>query len=383
MPFLLTSESVSEGHPDKVADQISDAILDAILKQDKNARVAAETVVARGLILLSGEITTFADVDYCSVVRNTLKRIGYTEDDYGFSYDTYPILVNYNKQSLDIARGIRGRGDSDIDEGAGDQGIVFGYACDETDALMPASIYYSHCLMKKHSSVRRSGTLQWLKSDAKTQLTIRYDEKNGNPIAFDTIVFSTQHNEFVKDSEIRDGVIEEIIKPTLPEYMVDENTKFLINPAGRFVIGGPIADTGLTGRKIVVDTYGCASPHGGGAFSGKDPSKIDRSGAYFARYIAKNIVSSKLVRKCQVQIAYAIGVAEPVSININTFGESNVDERVLERVVQQNFDLKPRTIIDVLDLLQPIYEKTAVYGHFGREDEDFKWENTDKTYLFK
>ncbi|AWD32916.1 S-adenosylmethionine synthase [Candidatus Fokinia solitaria] len=381
MPFLLTSESVSEGHPDKAADQISDAILDAILKQDKNARVAAETVVMRGLVLLSGEITTFADVDYCGVVRNTLKRIGYTAGDCGFSSDTYPILVNYNKQSVDIAHGIQCKNDSG--EGAGDQGIVFGYACDETSVLMPASIYYAHCLMKKHASVRKNGMLQWLRPDAKTQLTVRYDEESGKPIAFDTVIFSTQHDESVRDSAIKHGVIEEIIRPVLPAHMIDGNTKFLINPAGRFVIGGPIADTGLTGRKIVVDTYGCASPHGGGAFSGKDPSKIDRSGAYFARYIAKNIVASKLVKKCQVQIAYAIGVAAPVSININTFGVDGISDRALEKIVQQHFDLRPRAIIKELNLLQPIYEKTAVYGHFGREDESFKWEDTDKVHLFK
>lgn len=379
--FLFTSESVSEGHPDKVADQISDAILDAVFTQDKYARVAAETLVNTGLVVLAGEITTNAAVNYQKVVRDTIREIGYTKNEYGFAADSCAVLVSYDQQSPDIAQGVNEGEGLDLDMGAGDQGLMFGYACDETPTLMPLPIYYSHRLMERQAQVRKSGQLAWLRPDAKAQLTVRYDSKSGAAIDFDAIVLSTQHDPDLSHKQIEEAVIEEIIKPTLPANMITKNTKFFINPTGQFIIGGPMGDCGLTGRKIIVDTYGGAAPHGGGAFSGKDPSKVDRSAAYAARYVAKNIVASGLARQCQVQIAYAIGIAKPVGINVFTFGTGKIDDRKIEQLVMNNFDLRPKGIIKELDLLRPIYRKTAAYGHFGREDADFSWEKTNKAEL--
>ncbi|RTL00782.1 MAG: methionine adenosyltransferase [Proteobacteria bacterium] len=379
--FLFTSESVSEGHPDKVADQISDAILDAVFKQDKYSRVAAETLVNTGLVVLAGEITTNANVNYQQVVRDTIREIGYTKNEYGFAADSCAILINYDQQSPDIAQGVNEGEGIDLDMGAGDQGLMFGYACDETPTLMPLPIYYSHRLMEKQSIVRKSGQLAWLRPDAKAQLTVRYDSVSGKALSFDAIVLSTQHDPDLTHKQIEEAVIEEIIKPTLPSHMITADTKFFINPTGKFVIGGPMGDSGLTGRKIIVDTYGGAAPHGGGAFSGKDPSKVDRSAAYAARYVAKNIVASGLARTCQVQIAYAIGVAKPVGINVHTFGTGKIDDRKIEQLVMSYFDLRPKGIIKELDLLRPIYRKTAAYGHFGREEAEFSWEKTDKAEL--
>jgi S-adenosylmethionine synthetase len=379
--FLFTSESVSEGHPDKVADQISDAILDAVFAQDKYSRVAAETLVNTGLVVLAGEITTNANVNYQQVVRDTIRGIGYTKNEYGFAADSCAILINYDQQSPDIAQGVNEGEGLDLDMGAGDQGLMFGYACDETPTLMPLPIYYSHRLMEKQSQVRKSGKLSWLRPDAKAQLTVRYDSETGKALAFDAVVLSTQHDPDLTHKQIEEAVIEEIIKTTLPSHMLTKDTKYFINPTGKFVIGGPMGDSGLTGRKIIVDTYGGAAPHGGGAFSGKDPSKVDRSAAYAARYVAKNIVASGLARTCQVQIAYAIGVAKPVGINVHTFGTGVIDDRKIEQIVMNNFDLRPKGIIKELDLLRPIYKKTAAYGHFGREDADFTWEKTDKAEL--
>lgn len=379
--FLFTSESVSEGHPDKVADQISDAILDAVFAQDKYSRVAAETLVNTGLVVLAGEISTQAHVNYQQVVRDTIREIGYTRNEYGFAADSCAILVNYDQQSPDIAQGVNEGEGIDLDMGAGDQGLMFGYACDETPTLMPLPIYYSHRLMEKQSQVRKSGQLAWLRPDAKAQLTVRYDSETGQALSFDTVVLSTQHNPELTHKQIEEAVIEEIIKPTLPSKMLTKETKYLINPTGQFIIGGPMGDCGLTGRKIIVDTYGGAAPHGGGAFSGKDPSKVDRSAAYAARYVAKNIVAAGLARQCQVQIAYAIGVAKPVGINVNTFGSGKINDRKIEQLVMNNFDLRPKGIIQELDLLRPIYRKTAAYGHFGREDNDFSWEQTNKAEL--
>lgn len=379
--FLFTSESVSEGHPDKVADQISDAILDAVFAQDKYSRVAAETLVNTGLVVLAGEISTQAHVNYQQVVRDTIREIGYTRNEYGFAADSCAILVNYDQQSPDIAQGVNEGEGIDLDMGAGDQGLMFGYACDETPTLMPLPIYYSHRLMEKQSQVRKSGQLAWLRPDAKAQLTVRYDSETGQALSFDTVVLSTQHDPELTHKQIEEAVIEEIIKPTLPSKMLTKETKYLINPTGQFIIGGPMGDCGLTGRKIIVDTYGGAAPHGGGAFSGKDPSKVDRSAAYAARYVAKNIVAAGLARQCQVQIAYAIGVAKPVGINVNTFGSGKINDRKIEQLVMNNFDLRPKGIIQELDLLRPIYRKTAAYGHFGREDNDFSWEQTNKAEL--
>ena len=379
--FLFTSESVSEGHPDKVADQISDAILDAVFTQDKYARVAAETLVNTGLVVLAGEITTNAAVNYQKVVRDTIREIGYTKNEYGFAADSCAVLVSYDQQSPDIAQGVNEGEGLDLDMGAGDQGLMFGYACDETPTLMPLPIYYSHRLMERQAQVRKSGQLAWLRPDAKAQLTVRYDSKSGAAIDFDAIVLSTQHDPDLSHKQIEEAVIEEIIKPTLPANMITKNTKFFINPTGQFIIGGPMGDCGLTGRKIIVDTYGGAAPHGGGAFSGKDPSKVDRSAAYAARYVAKNIVASGLARQCQVQIAYAIGIAKPVGINVFTFGTGKINDRKIEQLVMNNFDLRPKGIIKELDLLRPIYRKTAAYGHFGREDADFSWEKTNKAEL--
>jgi S-adenosylmethionine synthetase len=377
--FLFTSESVSEGHPDKVADQISDAILDLILAQDRNGRVAAETLVTTGLVVLAGEITTTAkELDYQSVARETIKRIGYDNTEFGIDYRGCSVLVAYDKQSPDIAQGVdEGKG-LDLEQGAGDQGLMFGYACDETPQLMPFPIYYAHRLMQRQSEVRRDGRLPWLRPDAKSQLTVRYDGASGRPIAIDTVVISTQHAPDVEHKQIEEAVIEEIVKPVLPAELMTGKVRYLINPTGRFVVGGPQGDCGLTGRKIIVDTYGGAAPHGGGAFSGKDPSKVDRSAAYAGRYVAKNIVAAGLARQCLIQVSYAIGVARPTSIMIDTFGTGVIADERLAEIVQLAFDLRPKGIIHSLDLLRPIYRKTAAYGHFGRDEPEFTWESTDK-----
>ncbi|MEW7849480.1 methionine adenosyltransferase [Massilia aurea] len=373
--YLFTSESVSEGHPDKVADQISDAILDAILEQDPTARVAAETLCNTGLVVLAGEITTHANVDYIKVARDTIKRIGYDNTDFGIDYKGCAVMVCYDKQSPDIAQGVdEGKG-IDLDQGAGDQGLMFGYACDETPELMPAAIYYAHRLVERQSQLRKDGRLPWLRPDAKSQVTLRY--VNGRPVAVDTVVLSTQHHPDVTHSQIEEAVIEEIIKTTLPREWLKE-TRFLVNPTGRFVIGGPQGDCGLTGRKIIVDTYGGAAPHGGGAFSGKDPTKVDRSAAYAARYVAKNIVAAGLARQCQVQVSYAIGVARPINITVYTEGTGVIPDDKIAALVNEHFDLRPKGIVQMLDLLRPIYTKTAAYGHFGREEPEFSWERTDK-----
>ena len=377
--FLFTSESVSEGHPDKVADQISDAVLDAILTQDKHSRVAAETLCTTGLVVLAGEITSNAVIDYQSVVRETIKRIGYDNSDYGIDYKGCAVLVAYGKQSQDIAQGVdEGRG-IDLDQGAGDQGLMFGYACDETPGHMPLAIYLSHRLVERQAQLRKEGKLPWLRPDAKSQVTIRYVD--GKPKEIDTVVLSTQHHPDVEHKQLTEAVIEEIVKPVLPKDMVGKKVNYLINPTGRFVVGGPQGDCGLTGRKIIVDTYGGAAPHGGGAFSGKDPSKVDRSAAYAARYVAKNIVASGLATKAQVQVSYAIGVARPTSIMVTTFGTGKVSDERLEELVAKHFDLRPKGIIQMLDLLRPIYQKTAAYGHFGRSEPEFTWEKTDKAEL--
>ncbi|GAB3390499.1 methionine adenosyltransferase [Massilia agri] len=378
--YLFTSESVSEGHPDKVADQISDAILDAILEQDPRARVAAETLCNTGLVVLAGEITTHANVDYITVARNTIKRIGYDNTDYGIDYKGCAVLVAYDKQSPDIAQGVDEGAGIDLDQGAGDQGLMFGYACDETPELMPAAIYYSHRLVERQSQLRKDGRLPWLRPDAKSQVTLRYVD--GRPVSVDTVVLSTQHHPDVTHSQIEEAVIEEIIKPTLPREWL-QDTKFLVNPTGRFVIGGPQGDCGLTGRKIIVDTYGGAAPHGGGAFSGKDPSKVDRSAAYAARYVAKNIVAAGLARQCQVQVSYAIGVARPINITVYTEGTGVISDEKIAQLVMEHFDLRPKGIVQMLDLLRPIYAKTAAYGHFGREEPEFTWERTDKAALLR
>jgi len=378
--YLFTSESVSEGHPDKVADQISDAILDAILEQDPRARVAAETLCNTGLVVLAGEITTHANVDYIQVARNTIKRIGYDNTEYGIDYKGCAVLVAYDKQSPDIAQGVDEGAGIDLDQGAGDQGLMFGYACDETPELMPAAIYYSHRLVERQSQLRKDGRLPWLRPDAKSQVTLRYVD--GRPVAVDTVVLSTQHAPEITHSQIQEAVIEEIIKPVLPREWLD-GTKFLVNPTGRFVIGGPQGDCGLTGRKIIVDTYGGAAPHGGGAFSGKDPSKVDRSAAYAARYVAKNIVAAGLARQCQVQVSYAIGVARPINITVYTEGTGVIPDEKIAQLVMEHFDLRPKGIVQMLDLLRPIYAKTAAYGHFGREEPEFTWERTDKAALLR
>ncbi|WP_126444038.1 methionine adenosyltransferase [Sulfuricystis multivorans] len=379
--YLFTSESVSEGHPDKVADQISDAILDAILAQDRHSRVAAETLCTTGLVLLAGEITTSAIVDYQSVVRNTIKRIGYDDSAYGIDYQGCAVLVAYDKQSPDIARGVNAAYDDNLDQGAGDQGLMFGYACDETPALMPLPIYLSHRLVERQAMLRKDGRLPWLRPDAKSQVTVRYVD--GKPDAIDTVVLSTQHAPEMSLEAVREAVIEEIIKPVLPSALVKGEIKYLVNPTGRFVIGGPQGDSGLTGRKIIVDTYGGACPHGGGAFSGKDPSKVDRSAAYACRYVAKNIVAAGLASRCMVQVSYAIGVARPTSVWVTTFGTGKVSDATIAELVKKHFDLRPKAIVTMLDLLRPIYEKTAAYGHFGREEPEFTWEATDKALALK
>jgi S-adenosylmethionine synthetase len=379
--FLFTSESVSEGHPDKVADQISDSILDAIFQQDPRARVAAETLCNTGLVVLAGEITTTANVDYIQVARDTIKHIGYDNTDYGIDYKGCAVLVAYDKQSPNIAQGVDRSPDEDMNLGAGDQGLMFGYACDETPDLMPAPIWYAHRLVQRQSELRKDGRLPWLRPDAKSQVTFRYVD--GKPVEVDTVVLSTQHSPDISQAEIREAVIKEIIKPSFAEGLITPKTKFLVNPTGLFVIGGPQGDCGLTGRKIIVDTYGGSCPHGGGAFSGKDPSKVDRSAAYAARYVAKNIVAAGLARKCQVQISYAIGVAEPINITVDTDGTGVVGDEKIAMLVREHFDLRPKGIINMLDLLRPIYAKTAAYGHFGRHEPEFTWEATDKAAVLK
>jgi len=372
--YLMTSESVGEGHPDKMADQISDAILDAIMAKDKNCRVAVETLVKTGLVVLAGEITTTAEVDYEAIARKTIERIGYNREELGFDHLSCKVISAISKQSPDIAMGVD-REDKEK-QGAGDQGLMFGYAVNETKALMPATIKISHDLVKRHSKVRNNETIEWLRPDAKSQVTINF--KNGKPHHIDTVVLSTQHDDNIDMEEIRQSVLEHIIMPILPDELVTEETRYLINPTGSFVIGGPVGDCGLTGRKIIVDTYGGMARHGGGAFSGKDPSKVDRSAAYAARYVAKNIVAAGLADRCEIQVSYAIGVAKPTSIRVKTFGTEKIQEEQIVQLVHDNFDLTPYGIMAMLDLLQPIYEKTAAYGHFGRENEGFPWEKTDK-----
>jgi len=378
--YLFTSESVSEGHPDKVADQISDAILDAILAQDPKARVAAETLCNTGLVVLAGEITTHANVDYIQVARETIKRIGYDNTDYGIDYKGCAVMVCYDKQSPDIAQGVDEGAGIDLDQGAGDQGLMFGYACDETPELMPAAIHYAHRLVERQSQLRKDGRLPWLRPDAKSQVTLRYVD--GRPVGVHTVVLSTQHAPEIEHKQIEEAVIEEIIKQVLPREWLND-TKFLVNPTGRFVIGGPQGDCGLTGRKIIVDTYGGAAPHGGGAFSGKDPSKVDRSAAYAARYVAKNIVAAGLARQCQVQVSYAIGVARPINITVYTEGTGVIPDEQIAKLVLEHFDLRPKGIVQMLDLLRPIYQKSAAYGHFGREEPEFTWERTDKIAVLR
>ena len=373
-PHLFTSESVSEGHPDKMADQISDAILDALLKQDKKSRVACETMVKTGMVIVAGEITTEAYVDVESVVRQVVNDIGYNHSESGFDSNTCAVMNAIGGQSGDIAQGVDEA--DDHEQGAGDQGLMFGYATNETEVMMPAPIYYSHLLVKKQSEVRKSGKLAWLEPDAKSQITFRYED--GKPAGIDAVVLSTQHRDTVNLKDLQEAVMEEIIKPVLPAEWCDANTKYFINPTGRFVIGGPQGDCGLTGRKIIVDTYGGMARHGGGAFSGKDPSKVDRSAAYLARYVAKNLVAAGIADRCELQLSYAIGVAEPTSISIETFGTGKIaDSRIVE-LVREHFELKPKGLIQMLDLLRPIYRDTAAYGHFGREEPNFSWERTDK-----
>ena len=379
--YFFTSESVSEGHPDKVADQISDAIVDAILAQDKHSRIAAETLCNTGLVVLAGEITTSANVDYIQVARDTIKRIGYDNTEYGIDYKGCAVLVAYDKQSPDIAQGVNKAYDDGMDQGAGDQGLMFGYACTETDTLMPLPIYLSHRIVERQAQLRHDGRLPWLRPDAKSQVTIKYVD--GKPYCIDTVVLSTQHAPEMTLEQIREAAIEEIIKPILPKELIKGDIKYLVNPTGRFVVGGPQGDCGLTGRKIIVDTYGGAAPHGGGAFSGKDPSKVDRSAAYAGRYVAKNIVAAGLADRCQIQVSYAIGVAKPTSVMVTTFGTGKISDEKISALVQKHFDLRPKGIVQMLDLLRPIYQKTAAYGHFGREEPEFKWEATDKAAALK
>ena len=369
----FTSESVSEGHPDKVADQISDAVLDAILEQDTSARVACETLVKTGMVIIAGEVTTSAWVDLEGIVRSTVRDIGYNSSDIGFDWESCAVLNAIGKQSPDIAMGVDEA--EDHEQGAGDQGLMFGYASGETDVLMPAPITYAHRLVQRQAEVRKNGTLPWLRPDAKSQVTFRYE--NGRPAGVEAVVLSTQHSPDLELKTIREAVMDEIILPVLPAEWIGKDTRFFINPTGRFVIGGTMGDCGLTGRKIIVDTYGGMARHGGGAFSGKDPSKVDRSAAYAARYVAKNIVAAGLAERCEIQVSYAIGVAEPTSISVNTFGTGELDESRLEALIREHFDLRPRGLVAMLDLLRPIYRGTAAYGHFGREEEQFTWERTD------
>jgi len=376
---LLTSESVSAGHPDKMADQISDTVLDAILEQDPNGRVACETLVKTGVVIVAGEITTGATIDIEQLVRERVKAIGYDDPAYGFDGETCAVMVALGKQSADIAMGVDESGDRE--QGAGDQGMMFGYATRETDVLMPAPITLSHRLVRRQSEVRRAGTLSWLRPDAKSQVSVRYED--GRPCAIDAVVLSTQHDPDVDNETLREAVMDEIIKPVLPANWLGRDTRFHINPTGRFVTGGPVGDCGLTGRKIIVDTYGGLARHGGGAFSGKDPSKVDRSAAYACRYVAKNVVAAGLAERCEVQVSYAIGVAEPTSVNIDTFGTARVSEERIGELVRALFDLKPRGIVEMLDLLRPIYANTAAFGHFGREEPEFTWERTDRAQALR
>ena len=374
--YLFTSESVAEGHPDKVADQISDAVVDAIFTDDKMARIACETMVNTGMVVLSGEITTSTYVDMQDIARQTIREIGYDHSDMGFDWESCAVLVSIDKQSPDIAQGVNEGEGLDLNQGAGDQGLMFGFACNETDVLMPFPITYSHLLVKKQAEVRKTGKLAWLRPDAKSQVTVAYE--NGKPKYIETVVLSTQHDPNIEHKELEQAVIEEIIKPVLPVNMLTDKTRYLVNPTGRFVIGGPVGDCGLTGRKIIVDTYGGMARHGGGAFSGKDPSKVDRSAAYAARYVAKNIVAAGFADRCELQLSYAIGVAKPTSISIETFGTGKVEESKLIDAIRRVFDLRPKGIINMLDLLRPIYRQTAAYGHFGRCDINLPWEKTDK-----
>ncbi|GHT81236.1 S-adenosylmethionine synthase [Betaproteobacteria bacterium] len=374
--FLFTSESVSEGHPDKVADQISDGVLDAIFAADPQGRVACETLVSTGLIVISGEITTTAAVNYRDIAQDVVRRIGYDDSEIGFDYKSCAVLSAINRQSPDIAQGVNEGEGIDLDQGAGDQGLMFGYATRETPALMPLPIYYAHRIMQRQAEVRKDGRLPWLRPDAKSQLTVKYVD--GKPVAIDTVVVSTQHSPDIAHETLSEAVIEEIIKPVLPKELLQGKVRYLINPTGRFVVGGPHGDCGLTGRKIIVDTYGGAAHHGGGAFSGKDPSKVDRSAAYAGRYVAKNVVAAGLADRCEVQIAYAIGVARPVSLMVSTFGTGKISDEKIAELISRHFDLRPKAIIQTLDLLRPIYSKTAAYGHFGRDEPEFTWEQTDK-----
>jgi len=379
--YLFTSESVSEGHPDKMADQISDAVLDALIEQDKGSRVGCETLVTTGLAIVSGEITTAAQIDTTQVVRDTIRDIGYCSSEMGYDHASCSVVIALDKQSKDIAQGVNEGEGMDLEQGAGDQGLMFGYACNETDVLMPFPITYAHRLVKRQAEVRKSGALPWLRPDAKSQISVRYE--NGKPTSIDTVVLSTQHAEDVSHETLSEGVVDEIIKPVLPADMISGESRFLVNPTGRFVVGGPHGDCGLTGRKIIVDTYGGSAHHGGGAFSGKDPSKVDRSAAYAMRYVAKNVVAAGLAEKCEIQVAYAIGVARPVSLMIDTSGTAVIPEENIEKLVLEHFDLRPKAIIQGLDLLRPIYRNSAAYGHFGRTEPEFTWEHTDKAELLR
>ncbi len=379
--YLFTSESVSEGHPDKVADQISDAILDAILTQDRFARVGCETLVTTGMAVIAGEITTSAWVDMPDVVRQTIKQIGYNSSEMGFDWQSCAVITSIDKQSPDIAQGVNEGTGLDLEQGAGDQGLMFGYACNETETLMPMPISLAHKLTKRQADVRKANILTWLRPDAKSQVTIEY--VNNVPLRIEAVVLSTQHEASVSYDDLKEGVMEEIIKPILPAKMIDANTKFYINPTGRFVIGGPVGDCGVTGRKIIVDTYGGKGSHGGGAFSGKDPSKVDRSSSYYGRYVAKNLIAAGLADEIEVQVAYAIGISQPVSINVNSFGTGKISDAEIKKLITAHFDLRPKAIIQQLDLLRPIYLATAAYGHFGRELDDFTWEKTDKAVLLR
>ena len=379
--YLFTSESVSEGHPDKMADQISDAVLDALIEQDKGSRVGCESLVTTGLAIVSGEITTAAQIDTTQVVRDTIRDIGYCSSEMGYDHASCSVVIALDKQSKDIAQGVNEGEGMDLEQGAGDQGLMFGCACNETDVLMPFPITYAHRLVKRQAEVRKSGALPWLRPDAKSQISVRYE--NGKPTSIDTVVLSTQHAEDVSHETLSEGVVDEIIKPVLPADMISGESRFLVNPTGRFVVGGPHGDCGLTGRKIIVDTYGGSAHHGGGAFSGKDPSKVDRSAAYAMRYVAKNVVAAGLAEKCEIQVAYAIGVARPVSLMIDTSGTAVIPEEDIEKLVLEHFDLRPKAIIQGLDLLRPIYRNTAAYGHFGRTEPEFTWEHTDKAELLR
>nr|WP_086003629.1 methionine adenosyltransferase [Pelobacter propionicus] len=379
--YIFTSESVSEGHPDKVADQISDAVLDAILEQDTSARVACETMVTTGMVVVAGEITTSANIDFPATIRQTVKEIGYNDSAMGFDYETCAVLTSIDKQSPDISQGVTEGDGLYKEQGAGDQGLMFGYACNETPELMPMPIQLSHQLVKKLADVRKSGQLSFLRPDSKSQVSVEY--LNDKPARIDTVVISTQHAPDVTHKQIEEQVIEEVVKKVIPAELLDSATRYFINPTGRFVVGGPMGDCGLTGRKIIVDTYGGMGRHGGGAFSGKDPSKVDRSAAYMGRYVAKNLVAAGLCDRCEVQVAYAIGVAQPVSIMVHTFGTGRVSEDRLAELVREVFDMRPRAIIEQLDLLRPVYKKTAAYGHFGRELPEFTWEKTDKAAILK